>query len=178
MSHFLSIYVDDSPSLLPARAAPVVACLQIFFARALGVLLSSRKLYLGRQARWIGWLFELKGRVRATLPEDKVARLAAAGARVARWASLMVRLWGKVAEALMAIWFHMLLKPALRFLPLDRAQLAEVCDLLDERARLRHGAVLCDAQAGRKLLEPGGRPAWRADMRRNVNSGSGMGQIW
>ena len=62
----------------------------------------------------------------------------------------------------MAIWFRMLLKPVLRFLPLDRAQLAEVLELLDSRARLLQRAQLCDAQAGWKLLECGGQIVWNS----------------
>ena len=58
----------------------------------------------------------------------------------------------------MSIWFHMLPKPSLRFVPLDRHQLAEVQELLDANLRLTHSAHSCDAQAGWKLLECCGRP--------------------
>ena len=58
----------------------------------------------------------------------------------------------------MSIWFHMLPKPSLRFVPLDRHQLAEVQELLDANLRLMHSAHSCDAQAGWKLLECCGRP--------------------
>ncbi|CAE7472172.1 Ubr3, partial [Symbiodinium pilosum] len=153
ISHFLSIYVDDSLSLLPSSSAKVLACLQILLACALGVPLSWHKLYLGKQVRWIGWLFNLGGKLCATLPEDKSVRLVAALSAVARVGSRHSR---------MAIWFRMLLKPVLRFLPLDRAQLAEVLELLDSRARLLQRAQLCDAQAGWKLLECGGQIVWNS----------------
>ena len=167
ISHFLSIYVDDSLSLLPSSSAKVLASLQILLACALGVPLSWHKLYLGKQVRWIGWLFNLGGKLCATLPEDKSVRLVAALSAVARVGSRHSRrelesLVGLLSwytcgarwlKPWMAIWFRMLLKPVLRFLPLDRAQLAEVLELLDSRARLLQRAQLCDAQAGWKLLE-------------------------
>ena len=56
----------------------------------------------------------------------------------------------------MAIWFHMLLKPSLRFVPLDRRQLVEVQELLGANLCLMQSAR--SAQAGWKLLECGGRP--------------------
>ncbi|CAE7731791.1 unnamed protein product, partial [Symbiodinium pilosum] len=144
ISHFLSIYVDDSLSLLPSSSAKV---------------------------RWIGWLFNLGGKLCATLPEDKSVRLVAALSAVARVGSRHSR---RELESLVgllswytcgarwlkqwtAIWFRMLLKAVLRFLPLDRAQLAEVLELLNSRARLLQRAQLCDAQAGWKLLECGGQ---------------------
>ena len=86
-----------------------------YCSRANWVPLSWHKLYLARQVRWIGWLFELNGRLCATLPEDKVARLTTSLRAVARagsshdrwaleslcnWASVVVHLWCQVAEAL------------------------------------------------------------------------------
>ena len=125
--HFLAIYVDDSLSLLPSHSAPTLACLQIILACALGVPVSWHKLYLGRHVRWIGWLFNLDGKA-----------LCVATGRT-RWRGLLPRcgrwpgqapstavaacspLWGcyrgtragpRWLRPWMAIWFHMLLKPA------------------------------------------------------------------
>ena len=65
--HFLAIYVDANLSLLPSHSAPTLACLQIILAGALGVPLSWHKLYLGRHVRWVGWLFNIDGKLCASL---------------------------------------------------------------------------------------------------------------
>ena len=59
----------------------------------------------------------------------------------------------------MAVWFHMLLKPALRFQHLDESQLAEVQRLLDSNLRLSKRAHLSDVQQGWQVAECGSKSA-------------------
>ena len=57
----------------------------------------------------------------------------------------------------MAVWFHMLLKPALRFQHLDESQLAEVQRLLDSNWRVSQRAHLSDVQQGWQVAECGSK---------------------
>ena len=65
-------------ALFPKHEAPVLACLCVMLAVAMGVPISWRKLQLADSLRWIGWDICLGGKPVAALPEDKRAVLLAA----------------------------------------------------------------------------------------------------
>ncbi|CAE7193802.1 unnamed protein product, partial [Symbiodinium necroappetens] len=171
-SHFLSMYVDGELSLFPAASATLMACVEVMLACSLGVPLSWKKMSLGTTLKWIGWLLQFDGQPCATLSEDKVLRLEA-GLR-----AVTQRLWVRRREfeslvgllswytcgarwlkPWMAMWFHMLLKPAMHFYNLDGEQLWELQRLLDADLRVTRCATLSDVQTGRRLAECGGKVA-------------------
>ena len=127
-SHFLVIYVDDLLALFRQRDAPLLACLCVMLATAVGVPLSWHKLQLAGSLKWISWDIVLGRRPVATLPEDKRAVLRAAlrpfchvGACVSR--RELRRLAGRLSwftaglrwlRPWLAMLFHALAKPKLR----------------------------------------------------------------
>ena len=169
-SHFLSMYVDDELSLFPAASATLMACVEVMLACSLGIPLSWKKMSLGTKLKWVGWLLQFDGQPCATLSEDKVLRLEAGLRAVTqrRWVrrreleSLVGLLsWytcgARWLKPWMAMWFHMLLKPAMHFYNLDGEQLWELQRLLDADLRVTRCATLSDVQPGWRLAECGGK---------------------
>ncbi|CAE7395870.1 HFA1 [Symbiodinium sp. CCMP2592] len=74
-AHFLAMYVDDELSLFPAATGPLMAGLLVALACVLGIPLSWKKMALGPCVKWAGWLLNLQGAPRASLPEDKTVRI-------------------------------------------------------------------------------------------------------
>ena len=171
--HFLVIYVDDSLSLFPASSAPIMACLQVVLACALGLPLSWHKMDLGSSVKWIGWCLRLDGVPVATLPDEKAARLCSVLRQLASSTKCCSRkeiesflgllIWftggARWLKPWLSVFFHMLRKPTLRFLQLDRRQLAELEDLLQTDLAVKADAVLSDVRKGWKLLECSGHEA-------------------
>ena len=169
-SHFLGMCVDDELALFPVSTAPLMASLLVSLASALGLPLSWKKLTLSACVKWTGWILDFRGAPRATLPEDKAARIIAGLQVIARKGHVRRRdlqaLVGLLSwftcgarwlKPWMAVWFHMLLKPALRFQCLDETQLAEVLRVLDSNLRVRRRACLSDVQQGWQAVECSGR---------------------
>ena len=189
-SHFLVIYVDDLLALFPKHEAPVLACLCVMLAVAMGVPISWRKLQLADSLRWIGWDICLGGKPVAALPEDKRAVLLAAlwplrvpGASVSRKSlrKLVGRLCWFTAglrwlRPWLSMWFHALAKPKLHLQCLDCEQIGEVASVLDDSLAVALPCSTSDVQPGWRVLEVSHKAvACRRDL---LTARTRNGRIW
>ena len=169
--HFLALYVDDLLCLLRRQFALPGACVLVMLACGLGIPLSLHKLRIGTSFRWIGWEFRLATpRCHASLPEDKRSALLQGLSSIARqtvWVSRksVQSLVGKLVwftsgarwlRPWLAVLFHLIHKPALRFASLSSCQLQSLVHSVDDQMRVRKGVRGAAVRVGWVVLEAQG----------------------